>query len=170
MIQYRAVHALAACLLLFRNAGAQAAAPSATQRPITGEPSFLGFELDRLFRSDRRPDTVDPEARAEAGRIIMTGLGRRDIAADDRNYLLRLVSARTGLAAADADKRVAQTVAESKRAASQARASAIIIGFFTAASLAVGAAVAWIAAGIGGRHRDQSISPPLRWSMRRRTT
>lgn len=138
------------------------------QRPITGEPSFLGFELDRLFRSERRPDTVDPEARAEAGRIIMTGLGRRDIVADDRSYLVRLVSARTGLSQSDAEKRVIQIVAESKRAASQARTSATIIGFMTAASLAAGAAVAWIAAGIGGHHRDQSISPPLRWGIRRR--
>src|SRR5215203_3554526 len=67
------------------------------QRPTAGEPAFLAHELDRLFRSERRPDTVDTEARAEAGRIIMTGLGRREIAPDDRSYLVRLVAARTGL-------------------------------------------------------------------------
>jgi hypothetical protein len=36
-----------------------------------------------------------------------------------------------------------------------------------AASLALGAASAWFAAGVGGRHRDQAISPPMRWTWRR---
>jgi hypothetical protein len=138
------------------------------QRPAAGEPSFLAYELDRLFRSERRPDTVDPDARAEAGRILMTGLGRREMAADDRSYLVRLVSARTGLNAADADRRVGQTVVEARQANRQTRASAIIIGFMTAASLAAGAAAAWFAAEVGGRHRDQSISPPMRLAGWRR--
>ena len=139
---------------------------STAQRPAAGEPSFLAYELDRLFRSERRPDTVDPDARAEAGRILMTGLGRRDIASDDRTYLARVVSARTGLNANDAGQRVSQVVAEARQANRQARASAIIIGFMTAASLAAGAAAAWFAAEIGGRHRDQSINPPLRFGWR----
>jgi hypothetical protein len=139
----------------------------ATQHAAAGEPSFLAYELDRLFRSERRPDTVDPDARAEAGRILMTGLGRRDIATDDRTYLVRVVSARTGLNAADADRRVGQVAAEARQANRQARASAIIIGFMTAASLAAGAAAAWFAAEMGGKHRDQSISPPLRFGWRR---
>src|SRR5215213_2204630 len=37
-----------------------------TRRPAATEPTFLAYELDRLFRSDRRPDTVDPDARTEA--------------------------------------------------------------------------------------------------------
>jgi hypothetical protein len=136
-------------------------------RSNQGEPRFLAYELDRLFRSERRPEQADPEARSEAGRIIMTGVGRRDIAADDRAYLVRLVAARTGLAQADADRRVSEVAAQSRRAVRRARASSVIIGFMTAASLAAGAAAAWFAAGIGGRHRDRAISPPLRWSWRR---
>src|SRR4051812_40031074 len=136
------------------------------QRPAAGEPSFLAYELDRLFRSERRPDTVDPDARAEAGRILMTGLGRREMAADDRTYLTRVVSARTGLNANDAGQRVSQVVAESRQANRQARAGAIIMGFMTGASPPAGAAAAWFAAEIGGRHRDQSINPPLRFGWR----
>jgi hypothetical protein len=143
------------------------AATSATQRPAAGEPAALTYELDRLFRSERRPDTVDPEARAEAGRIIATGLGRREIASDDRAYLVRLVAARTGLNLADADRRVAQVVAEARQANRQTRTSAVVLAFMTAASLAAGAAAAWFAAEIGGRHRDRSISPPLRFGWRR---
>jgi hypothetical protein len=143
------------------------AASSGARNSATGEPSFLAMELDRLFRSERRPDVADPESRAEAGRILMTGLGRRDIASEDRAYLVRLVSARTGLGATDADRRVTQVASESRTAAAQARRSAVLLGFMTAASLALGAAAAWIAAGIGGQHRDQEIAPPLRWQWRR---
>ncbi|MFL4984047.1 MAG: hypothetical protein ACJ8EN_10710 [Xanthobacteraceae bacterium] len=144
------------------------AGTTTVMRPTQGEPAFLAYELDRLFRSDRRPERADPEARAEAGRIIMTGVGRRDIGAEDRAYLVRLVAARTGLAPADAERRVSEVVAQARQAARRARASSVVIGFMTAASLAVGAAAAWFAAGIGGRHRDRAISPPLRWSWRRR--
>jgi hypothetical protein len=147
---------------------AVSATNTTAQRPAAGEPSFLAYELDRLFRSERRPETVDPDARAEAGRILMTGLGRREMAADDRSYLVRLVSTRTGLNGADADRRVGQTVAEARQANRQRRASGIIIGFMTAASLAAGAAAAWFAAEVGGRHRDQSISPPMRLAGWRR--
>lgn len=143
------------------------AATTAVERPAAGEPAFLALELDRLFRSERRPERADPDARAEAGRIILTGLGRRDLATEDRAQLVRLVSARTGLTAADADRRVTQIVTEAREAARRARASAILIGFMTAASLVAGAAAAWVAAGLGGKHRDQSISPPLRWQWRR---
>ncbi|MFL5002048.1 MAG: hypothetical protein ACJ8DY_16825 [Xanthobacteraceae bacterium] len=144
------------------------AGTTTVMRPTQGEPAFLAYELDRLFRSDGRPERADPEARAEAGRIIMTGVGRRDIGAEDRAYLVRLVAARTGLAPADAERRVSEVVAQARQAARRARASSVVIGFMTAASLAVGAAAAWFAAGIGGRHRDRAISPPLRWSWRRR--
>jgi hypothetical protein len=136
-------------------------------RSNQGEPAFLSYELDRLFRSERRPERPDPDARSEAGRIIMTGLGRRDIAAEDRAYLLLLVTARTGLAQPDAERRINEAVAQARRAARRARATSVIIGFMTAASLAAGAAAAWFAAGVGGQHRDRAISPPLRWSWRR---
>jgi hypothetical protein len=128
------------------------------------EPSFLRFELDRLFWSDNRQQSDNQEARAVAGRIIETGLGRREIASDDRDHLVRLVAARTGLSAADADHRVTQVLSESRNAAAKARQSAVIIAFTLAAALAAGAAAAWGSAVIGGRHRDQNISPSMRFS------
>jgi hypothetical protein len=145
------------------------AGTTTVMRAAQGEPAFLSYELDRLFRSERRPETADADARTEAARIIMTGVGRRDIAPDDRTYLTRLVAARTGLAPPDAERRVADVLAKSRQAARRARATSVIIGFMTAASLAAGAAAAWFAAGIGGSHRDRAISPPLRWSWRRAT-
>ena len=142
-------------------------AVGATQSRVTAAEAALAYELDRLFRTDKRPEAVDQETRAEAGRILLRGLGR-DMPAEDRTYLNRLVAARTGLAPADAERRVTQVITEARQAARRTRASGIIVGFMTAASLAAGAVAAWLAAGVGGRHRDQSISPPMRWDWRRR--
>jgi hypothetical protein len=140
-------------------------APSAATRDTaTNEPSFLTYELDRLFRSDRPPQGGDAEGRAEAGRIIQTALGHTDIAADDRAYLSRLVAARTGLPPSDADRRVQQIISESRDAAAKARRSAVILGFTLAAALVAAAAAAWGAALVGGRHRDQDLAPSLHFS------
>jgi hypothetical protein len=141
---------------------------STIQRPAQGEPAFLAFEVDRLFRSDRRPNSPDPELRAEAGRILMAGAGRRELTADERASLARQVAARTGLEMPVADGRVGEVLTETREAARRARVTSVIIGFMTAASLALGAAAAWFAAGVGGRHRDQAIAPPLRWTWPRR--
>jgi hypothetical protein len=131
---------------------------------------FLALELDRLFRSDRRPpEGTDAETRAEAARIISAGLGRRDIAAGDRAYLARLVSQRTGLNQPDADRRTSEVIAQAKDAVSRVRRSAVIIAFMIAASLAVGAAAAWLAAITGGRHRDHASAPVTWWGRRRST-
>lgn len=125
-------------------------------------PTFLAFELDRLFRSDRAAREGESEAnRDEAGRIIMSGLGRREIAAEDRAYLVKIVAARTGLAQPEADRRVSQVLDESRRSAAQARRSGVIIGFLTAAALAAAAAAAWLSAVAGGRHRDGGEVPSL---------
>src|SRR5262249_4178426 len=140
---------------------------STVQRAPQGEPAYLAYEVDRLFRSDRRPNAPDPELRAEAGRVLMAGAGR-ELGNDDRAYLVRLVTARTGLEAPEGDRRVGEVLNETRQAARRARAASVVIGFMTAASLALGAASAWFAAGLGGRHRDQAISPPMRWSWRRR--
>jgi hypothetical protein len=63
-----------------------------------------------------------------------------------------------------AERRSGEVLTETREAARRARATSVVIGFMTAAALALGAAAAWFAAGVGGRHRDQAISPPLRWT------
>lgn len=147
--------------------GAISAGSTTTMRPAQGEPAFLAYEIDRLLRSDRRPEAADPELRGEAARIIMRGIGRSGMAPDDRTYLVRVVAARAGIAQPDAERRVAEVTAAARQAARRARALSVIIGFMTAASLAIGAAAAWFAANVGGQHRDRAISPPMRWSWRR---
>jgi hypothetical protein len=142
-----------------RAAAPQAASNTLAPTAATAEP-LLAFELDRLFRADRRAgDAVEPDIRAQAARIITTSLGHADMAAEDRAYLVRMVMARTGLAQPDAERRVTEVIAQAQRAIRRARANAVILAFMAAASLLAGAAVAWFAAGFGGRHRDGEPLP-----------
>jgi hypothetical protein len=151
--------------LLWATAAAHTALNNATAQPreAAGAPSFLAYELDRLFRSDRRLDPVSPEVRAEASRILMKGTGRQEMPSDDRAHLVRVVAGATGLPAAEAERRVTQVLAEARTSTAQARRSAVILGFATAAALAAAAAAAWFAAGEGGKHRDREFAPPLRF-------
>jgi hypothetical protein len=140
----------------------KAATPTASPAATAGEP-LIAYELDRLFRGDRRP--IEGEitySRAEAGRILLAATGRQGITADDRGYLVRLVAARTGIALPDAERRVDEAIAGATTAVQKARRSAVILGFATAVSLLLGAAVAWYASCVGGRHRD-NVAPSLAW-------
>jgi hypothetical protein len=128
-------------------------------RDTAGAPSFLSYELARLFR----PDTAGPELRGEAGRIILRGLGRIELPAEDRAQLVRIASSGSGLPAPEAERRVTQILTDARTAASQARKSGVILGFCLAAALAAAAAAAWVAAGIGGKHRDDEFAPPMRF-------
>jgi hypothetical protein len=136
----------------------------------TAEP-LLAFELDRLFRSDRRPtdSASDSEYRAQAARIIMAGLGHTGMAPDDRAYLIRLVAGRTGLPQPEADARVNQAIVQASDAVARARHGAVILAFMIAASLMLGAAVAWLAAAFGGQHRDGAVAHHFwrRWEVDR---
>lgn len=130
-----------------------------------GEPRFVSYEIDKLLRADRRPaDAVDlGSGRGEVGRLLMAALDQRTFLPDDRAHLIRLVAARTGLAPADAERRVDTIVGQTREKANRARRSGVVLGFMTAASLVLGLAVAWFAAGFGGRHRDSDTMPSLAW-------
>jgi hypothetical protein len=150
-------------------AAVRSAAPTAgnlaSPTVATAEP-LLAYELDRLFRSDRRPgEANEADLRAQAARLISTSLGHADMAAEDRAHLVRLVAARTGLAAPDVERRVTEVLAQARRAVRRARANAVILAFSAAASMLLGAAAAWFAAGVGGRHRDTGTVPSL-WMNR----
>jgi hypothetical protein len=151
--------------LLWATASTLTAANTATSSPreTAGAPGFLAFELDRLFRSERRLEPVAADVRAEASRILMKGIGRQELPSEDRAHLNRVVAGATGLPAADAERRVVQVLAEARNSASQARRTAVILGFASAAALAAAAAAAWFAAAAGGKHRDDEFAPPLRF-------
>ena len=76
---------------------------------------------------------------------------------DDRDYLVRLVEARSGLAQPDAEHRVDQAIAQAKDAIAKARRGTVILTFMIACSLLLGLPAAWLAAASGGQHHDGSV-------------
>jgi hypothetical protein len=165
-----ALATLLTALLIF--GGAQSltrlAAPSTgTAGPSTsvaGE-NIIAFDLDRLFRGVR-PDVNMESTRAEAARILLTASSHRGVNTEDRAYLVRLVTERTGLSQPEAERRVADVIARARENVTRARKSAVLLSFSTGAAALLGLAIAWFAAGEGGKHRD---SPPssLLWARRR---
>jgi len=134
---------------------------------VAGE-NIIAFDLDRLFRGDRRiPAAELTQARAEAARILMTAPSHRGMQPDDRAYLVRLTSAYTGLSQADADKRVTEVAGAARENINRARRAAAILAFMIAAAALVGAAVAWYAAVAAGRHREGLEAVPDWWSWER---
>jgi hypothetical protein len=132
---------------------------SSASNTSAAEP-LLSYELDKLFRAPRRPANTDlREARAEAGRILMTSSSHSGVSTDDRTYLVQQVAALTGLAAPDSERRVDALIADSRTAINRARRNSIIVAFSVAAATLIGAAVAWAAAVAGGRHRDGEPLP-----------
>jgi hypothetical protein len=137
----------------------RASSTAATPTATASEP-LLSYELDRIFRSPKRPANVDMSAeRAEAGRILMTSSSHSGVSGDDRTYLIQQVAAATGLAPGEAERRVDTAIADSKKAISRSRHSAIILAFSLAAATLLGAVAAWSAACAGGRHRDGAPLP-----------
>jgi hypothetical protein len=144
-------------------AAAQGAGAAAAQ-PGGIDPT--GYLIDTLFRSDHPDVNANPqEARAEATRIILSGLGSGDVPAPDKTYLAQLVAARTGISQADAQKRVDDVIAKAKdaevklrQAADTARKTAATAAFFTAFSMVIGAFIAAVAATIAGHRRDERLA------------
>ena len=83
------------------------------------------------------------------------------VPAPDKIYLAQLVSARTGLSQADAEKRVDAVIVQENaaevraaQAADAARKAASYLSIFMALSMLVGAFIACAAAALGGQQRD----------------
>lgn len=155
-----AVLAGAALLALMGAAAIERSPLRASASSSSAAEPMLSYELDKLFRAPRRAPNIDlREARAEAGRILMTSSSHSGVSADDRAYLVQQVAGLTGLQAPDSERRVDALIAESKTAINRARRNSIIVAFSIAAATLIGAAVAWAAAVAGGRHRDGEPLP-----------
>lgn len=127
--------------------------------------------LDRLFRPDYAALTGGTGQRAAGvfagGRDLAVDrdaalrllrsrpdLGATGLAADDRQYLAQMVAARTGLAPADAERRVAAVEMEARAALDAARRAALQLSFWLVASMLLGALAAGLTAIEGGANRD----------------
>ena len=125
----------------------------------SGQSSAGDYEIDSLFRSTG--DTVQPEVRTEAMRILVKGVSAGEVPAADRQYLAELVAARAGISPAEAEQRVNSAIEQLKAAevkarelADAARKATSAAAICTALSMLIGAFVASVAAALGGRERD----------------
>jgi hypothetical protein len=134
-------------------AASRLAAPSDTGTSVAGE-NIIAFDLDRLFRGERPPGGDMSYARAEAARILLTTASHRGLQDEDRAALVRLVSAHTGLAPGEAERRVNDVASLAREDINRARRSVVLIAFAAGVAALLGAAVAWAAACAGGRDRD----------------
>jgi hypothetical protein len=154
-------------LVLAASASTRLAAPSAGAAgpgtSVAGE-NIIAFDLDRLLRGDRRQGDDVTLTRAEAARILLTSSSHNGVAAEDRTYLVRLVSARTGLAPPEAERRTDAAIASAKENIARARRSTVILAFMAGAAAILGAAAAWFAAVAGGEQRDER-SPAGSWHL-----
>jgi hypothetical protein len=159
--------ALVVSVTLLASAATYMAGGAASMRsPVEGTASSAiptdpnAYFVDTLFRSDHlTTETSATEARdaatqAEAGRIFANALLRDQPSATDQSYLARLVAARTGLSQQDAERRVADVIAEARQAADTARkAAARLLLWYFLAVLTGGFSASYFAT-IGGRLRD----------------
>ncbi len=132
----------------------------------------LGYWVDNLFRFDELPtETIEQDYSLvwlEARRIFAGGLRAKSLPADDQHYLALMVARQTGLATADAEKRVAgifdkartesvNQEQQAKQLADQTRKSAVHSALWMVVALLLGAFVASLAATLGGKQRDRVI-------------
>jgi hypothetical protein len=121
--------------------------------------------VDTLLRSDpaaAQSQNASTDNRAEMVRLFTRSFpGGGDLKTPDRDYVVKVVAARTGLSQTDAEKRVNDVVTQIKSDADAARKATAAVAFWLTASLLLGAFCASLAATEGGGLRDGT------WNRRR---
>lgn len=126
---------------------------AATEASVLNPNEYL---IDTLFRSNGSITELNAIAmRAEADRIFVHALRDGSMSQTDNTYLVRLVSARTGLNDADAQRRVSDVFAQAQEAAETTRKAVAHLSLWLFVALLSGAFCASFAGTIGGRQRDQ---------------
>ncbi|HEV7321772.1 MAG TPA: hypothetical protein VGO04_24470 [Ensifer sp.] len=130
---------------------------------ISQQADPLASAVDSVMRANGTEPATQGE-RDEASRILVRSLANGSLDAADRGYIASRMAARMNIAQAEAEKRIDDAYARlnqaketAKQAAEKARKTGVIVAFLTAAVLLVGAAAAYLAAMMGGRHRDEEI-------------
>jgi hypothetical protein len=150
---------------LIGGAGQGAVAAASRSGPMDGY-------VDTLLRPDSPSAQAQGNAADSRGEMLrlFTSSFRNggDLKANDRDYVSKVVAARTGLSQADADKRVNDVVTQVKADTDAARKATAQLAFWLTASLLLGAFCASLAATEGGGLRDGTwrTNPRLSPAMR----
>ena len=131
-----------------QTAAAPAAAPTAPA--ATPAPSAVPGTGERAV-------VPDSDARAVISRTLIAAAAAGQLTPAQKQTLAQIVSERTGISQADAEKRVDQAYANAVAALDKARQAAVLTGLATVTALLVGLLAAWYAAQNGGRHRDDNV-------------
>jgi hypothetical protein len=137
---------------------------------VASKSDAMAYSVDRLVRSDTLQPAANIDqinnAKAEIGRVLAKSLIAGTMDEADKSYLFRQIESQSGLAEAEAQKRIDDTVANLKAQAETARRYAVLVAFLTAASFLVSAVAAWWAATTGGKHRNEAVdhSRYTRWN------
>jgi len=124
------------------------------------------YGVDKLFRTtgSAAAGQAAGDPRMEASHIAASAWSTGTVSDTDRSYLAQLVTNRTGLAPADADKRVDEFIAgtldavtKARAAADTARKGAAQAAIYTALAMLVGAFISSVSAALGGRLRDEHL-------------
>lgn len=117
-----------------------------------------------------------PEAdiRAMVTRTLVAAAGTGQLTPSQKRTLGQVVSERTGVSQAEAERRVDQAFKDALAALETARKAAVLGALVTVTALLAALLAAWYAAQNGGRHRDTNIparfvfsfSPPPRSPLR----
>jgi hypothetical protein len=146
---------LASAAAMFAGRAAQWTEPSqatATEASLLNPNEYL---IDMLFRSNGSMTDLNAIAmRAEADRIFAHALRDGSMSQADNAYMARLISARTGLNEADAQRRVTDVFAQAQEAAETTRKAVAHLSLWLFVALLSGAFCASFAGTIGGRQRD----------------
>ncbi|KRE11721.1 hypothetical protein ASE66_24750 [Bosea sp. Root483D1] len=140
-----------------------AAATTAAGAALSQQPDPLGSAVDMLTRSTGTEPGTFAE-RVEATRILVRSLSSGQLDPSDRSYVASRMATHTNIAQPEAEKRIDDAFARlnqakesAKQTAERARRMGVISAFLTAAALLVGAVAAWMAAQLGGKHRDEEL-------------
>jgi hypothetical protein len=122
--------------------------------------------VDTLLRSDTPASQAASNSNETRGEMLrLFGSSFRnggELKAADREYVSKVVAARTGLNQADADKRVNDVVTQAKTDLDASRKATAQLAFWLTASLLLGAFCASLAATEGGGLRDGTWGSKVR--------
>lgn len=146
-------------------AGATGGAAAGASTASAANPAQYAADLLLRPSANAPANAAEGEGAADPAsltRVFTRGLASGALSDEDRGYLGLVVARQTGMSQPDAEKRVDAAFAEAKEAeqkvrdaANEARKKTALAGFLTAATFAVACAAACLAAGLGGRDRDE---------------
>jgi hypothetical protein len=112
------------------------------------------YYIDSLFRSQTPSSMPDDAVRTEIGLIFAHSLRERDLASEDKSYVVETVAAKTGLSRPDAERRVSEVFERDQQAVETARKAIAHSLYWLFVALLLGAFSGSLAATFGGRQRD----------------